>query len=92
MAWFLYNLLFLLVYPLMLPHFLWRMKRRGGYRRHFGQRLGWFDPTETRALGQGGWIWVHAVSVGEIGVALNFIRVWRARDPKAPFPVPWHIS
>ena len=85
MVWLLYNLLFLLVYPLLLPHFLWRMKRRGGYRRHFGQRLGRFDPTETRALGQGGWIWVHAVSVGEIGVALNFIRVWRARDPQARF-------
>jgi 3-deoxy-D-manno-octulosonic-acid transferase len=80
-----YTLLFLLIYPLLLPGFLLRMLRRGGYRRHFGQRFGCFSAAEWRTLGEGDWIWIHAVSVGEIQVALNFLRAWREREPGARF-------
>lgn len=40
MRWFLYNILFAVGYTLMLPGFLLRMARRGGYRRNFRHRFG----------------------------------------------------
>lgn len=85
MIFLLYNLLFHLLYPLFIPHFLWRMRKRGGYRAHFGQRFGMFSAEERARLGRGGWVWIHAVSVGEINVALNVMRLWRAREPSVRF-------
>ena len=40
MIWWLYNLVFPVAYACLLPHFLLRMMRRGGYRRGFLQRFG----------------------------------------------------
>lgn len=40
MKWFLYNGLFAVAYLAMLPSFLLRMKRRGGYRARMGDRFG----------------------------------------------------
>ncbi len=86
--WFLYNCAFTLVYLLMLPYFLRRMWRRGGYRRGFLQRLGRYDD-ETRArldaIPRAQRVWVHAVSVGEIRVALDFISELRRRRPELFF-------
>ena len=39
MKWLVYNLLFAAVYPLLLPGFLVRMLRRGGYAKRFGDRF-----------------------------------------------------
>ena len=39
MKWAVYNILFLLVYPFLLPGFLVRMLRRGGYAARFGDRF-----------------------------------------------------
>ncbi len=60
-----YRLLFIPVLLGMAPYYLLRMRRRGGYRRHFEQRLGshrWLPP-KTGACKR---IWLQAVSVGEI--------------------------
>ena len=73
---FVYNLLFPLALLLLLPGALLRMVRRGNYARNFGQRLGWYAK-ETREIllgRRGEWVWVHAVSVGEVLVALRMIR------------------
>ena len=85
MVWFLYNILFSVGFLLMLPHFFKRMKRRGGYWRDFGQRLSWYDPSLKARLKEGGRIWVHAVSVGELFVAFRFMDEVRARRPGAKF-------
>jgi 3-deoxy-D-manno-octulosonic-acid transferase len=85
MSWFFYNLLFPIGFLLMLPRFLLRMKKRGGYRDRFGQRFGCFDPEVLARLGAPGRLWVHAVSVGEMYVALDFIRAYRRRHPGARF-------
>ncbi len=85
MIWWLYNLGFVLGFALMLPRFLWRMARRGGYARNFLQRFGRYAP-ETRArLAEGGRVWIHAVSVGEVGVALRLIHELRAARPDLRF-------
>ena len=81
MRWLVYNLLFLVVYPLLLPGFLLRMLRRGGYAARMGDRIALY-PDEVRArLLKGGFVWIHAVSVGEVQVAGQLMREWRKVDP-----------
>lgn len=85
MVWFLYNILFTVVYLLMLPKFIGRMLKRGGYRAGFMQRFGCYDKETLRHIGDGGRIWIHAVSVGEIYVALKFMAGIREVEPAAEF-------
>ncbi len=85
MIWKIYNILFALVFPLMLPRFFLRMLKRGGYGRDFGQRIGWFSPSVLAQLGGLPRVWVHAVSVGELYVALELMKAWRAREPDVRF-------
>jgi 3-deoxy-D-manno-octulosonic-acid transferase len=92
MIWFLYNLIFPLVFVLMLPKFLLRMARRGGYKKHFEQRLGIYGHGVASQLQQGGRIWVHAVSVGEINVALSFIDEYRSKHPQVLFVLSTNTS
>jgi 3-deoxy-D-manno-octulosonic-acid transferase len=72
----LYNLALPLGLVCMLPGALVKMRRRNGRWRDLAQRIGCFD-TETRraidALPQRERLWVHAVSVGEVGVATKLI-------------------
>jgi 3-deoxy-D-manno-octulosonic-acid transferase len=83
MGRFLYNL-FLPVYLLVfLPGLLVKMRRRGGYGAHFWQRFGCYD-RETRAMlgeGERSW-WLHAVSVGEVLIALKLIERIQQRLPE----------
>lgn len=77
MVRFFYNLIFPFVLILMLPGFAMRMIRRGNYRHKFGQRFAIYSArtlVRLRAV-QGRAIWVHAVSVGEVLIALKFIRL-----------------
>lgn len=77
-----YNLLFPLVFVLMLPGYLRRMVRRGNYRRHFGQRLGTYSREVRAELARArSPVWVQAVSVGEMLVALKLIAALRAIRP-----------
>lgn len=85
LIWFFYNILFAIGFTLMLPRFLYRMVRRGGYARDFGQRLGLYAPELRAQLAEGGRVWIHAVSVGEIFIALKFMKEWRARKPDVRF-------
>jgi 3-deoxy-D-manno-octulosonic-acid transferase len=77
----LYRVLAPLVAAALLPGFLLRMKRRGGYRQNFGQRLGWFSERDRETLQSGGWTWIHSISVGETLVALKLARALRAIEP-----------
>ncbi len=72
----LYNLALPLGLVLMLPRALIKMRRRNGRWQDLAQRFGFF-PAETQAaihaLPQRERFWVHAVSVGEVGVAKKLI-------------------
>lgn len=85
MLWFFYNLLFSVAFVLMLPKFLSRMVRRGGYRRHFEQRIGSYGHNTAKHLNECRRIWIHAVSVGEIQIAFQFIETYRTTHPEARF-------
>jgi 3-deoxy-D-manno-octulosonic-acid transferase len=78
----LYNLAFPFVLLALLPSFLFRMLKRGKYRHKFGQRFAIYSPRVRRKLSRGGWTWVHAVSVGEVLIALKLIRELTSRDPE----------
>lgn len=87
MIWFLYNILFSAGFLLLLPHFLLRMRRRGGYSRHFGERLARYEPDVAARLAVPGRIWIQAVSVGEMNLALGFMEQIRRRRPGTRFVV-----
>ena len=82
MKWILYNFLFASVYVAMLPSFLLRMKRRGGYRARMGDRFGRYPSPFAFPPSP---IWIHAVSVGEVAVAGQLMRAMRAKDPSVRF-------
>ena len=95
MKWALYNLLFAAVYPLLLPGFLLRMCRRGGYAARFLDRFAIYPEEVMRefrgALGghddfvPSEFVWIHAVSVGEVQVAGQLMREWRRVEPGVRF-------
>ena len=68
---FLYNLLFPIGLLFFLPGYLVKMTRRGNYREKFGQRLGLYGAEVRARLTGKRSTWMHAVSVGEVGVALK---------------------
>lgn len=82
----LYNLALPLGLAYMLPGAIVKMRRRNGRWRDLAQRIGFFDK-ETRhaidALPQRERLWVHAVSVGEVGVATKLISRLLQADANA---------
>lgn len=72
----LYNIFFPAVLLILLPGAIWRMWKRGNYAHKFGQRFAWYS-ARTRSIlrrDRGRWIWIHAVSVGEVLIALKLIQ------------------
>ena len=82
---FLYNIVFPMAVLLMLPSFLLRMIRRGKYRHKFGQRFGIYSPGVREKISGTGRVWLHAVSVGEVNIALKLIQALRDADPSLVF-------
>jgi 3-deoxy-D-manno-octulosonic-acid transferase len=87
MKWLIYNALFAVGYTLMLPRFLTRMLRRGGYAAGFSERFASYGPEVAARFAGGGRLWVHAVSVGEMFVALRFIDGLRRKQPDMRFVI-----
>jgi 3-deoxy-D-manno-octulosonic-acid transferase len=78
----LYSLLWWLALPLVLGRLWWRGRREPGYRRHLGERLGFYGPKPAPDRQLTRTIMVHAVSVGETRAAEPLIdallREWPA--------------
>ena len=86
LKWSIYNALFAVVYVAMLPAFLLRMARRGGYRNRFSDRFGRYpEGLFGKSDGDGSFVWIHAVSVGEVAVAGRLMRELRAKSPGIRF-------
>jgi len=78
---FIYNLFWPIGLLFFLPGYLAKMVRRGGYREKFGQRLGIYDPELRARLSKQTSTWLHAVSVGEVIVALKLANALRTLEP-----------
>ncbi len=76
-----YNLLFPLGLLFFLPGYLRKMRRRGNYRRNFGQRFGFYGKDVLDPLPQQRPTWIHAVSVGEVAIALKLAARLRELEP-----------
>lgn len=63
------------------PAYLWKLWRRGRaeplYRHAVGERLGRYGSEPPSA----GWVWVHAVSLGETRAAAALVAALRAQQP-----------
>ncbi len=69
-----YNLLLPVFLLLSLPGYLIKMRRRGGFGTGLSERFGIYRRSISDEP-KGG-LYVHAVSVGEVFIALKFIREW----------------
>ncbi len=77
-----YNLLLPFALFILLPGSIRKMRKRGGYGRNFWQRFGMFSSELKKILRQRSRpIWMHAVSVGEVGVARKLIEALLSQDP-----------
>jgi 3-deoxy-D-manno-octulosonic-acid transferase len=78
---FIYNLFWPVGLLFFLPGYLLKMVRRGGYRQKFGQRFGLYRCNVRARLSTQKSTWLHAVSVGEVNVALKLANVLRTLTP-----------
>ncbi|HYK24307.1 MAG TPA: glycosyltransferase N-terminal domain-containing protein [Candidatus Acidoferrum sp.] len=78
---FVYNLFWPIGLLFFLPGYLAKMIRRGGYREKFGQRLGIYDGELRVRLSKRESTWLHAVSVGEVNIALKLAHALRVLEP-----------
>ena len=85
MKWFLYQLIWPLIFLILLPRFIYRMVKRGGYGLHFNHRLGIYSSTLKEKAKARSPIWVHAVSVGEMYVAITMANALRGRGQEVTF-------
>lgn len=83
-VYILYNLLLPPLLLLGLPSFLIKGFRRGGLSRGFLQRLGFLSAETLTPLGKERPLWIHAVSVGEVLIALKLIESLERSTPELP--------
>lgn len=83
----LYNVLFAVFFGLSALYYFWKMWRRGGWRRGFGERFGDIAPEKLQPLANAKVLWLHAVSVGEVGVCAQLVATLRPQLPGWKFLV-----
>lgn len=83
----LYNLLFPVCFVLSAPYYFWKLWRRGGWRRGFGERFGRIEAGKLQPLAGAKVLWLHAVSVGEVGVCAQLVATLKPQLPGWKFVV-----
>jgi 3-deoxy-D-manno-octulosonic-acid transferase len=84
----LYNILFIICFGLASPYYFWRLRRRPtDWTTGFGERFAIYDPSVKQALTNRQIIWLHAVSVGEVGLCTQLISALEPRIPNAKIVV-----
>ena len=79
---FFYNLFYPIGLIFFLPGQITKLVRRGNYRHKLGQRFGSYDSGVRTRLATPRCTWIHAVSVGEVAVALKLCAKLRQLDPE----------
>jgi 3-deoxy-D-manno-octulosonic-acid transferase len=78
---FFYNILFFIFFWLSAPWYFLKMSRRPNWRPGFMQRFGYYGPELKKKTDGRSVLWLHAVSVGEVGICLQLIRALEQRLP-----------
>ena len=78
---FFYNLFYPIGLLFFLPGQITKLVRRGNYRHKLGQRFGLYDRDVRTRLSARRCTWIHAVSVGEVAIALKLCAKLRRLDP-----------
>jgi 3-deoxy-D-manno-octulosonic-acid transferase len=78
---FFYNLLYPLGLLFFLPGQIGKLIRRGNYRHKLGQRFGFYAADVRARLASHPRTWIHAVSVGEVAIALKLSSRLERLDP-----------
>ena len=76
-----YSTLLWLLQPVYALRLVWRGRREPLYRERIGERFGFYADADL-ATASNGWVWVHAVSLGETRAAEALIDALRAERPK----------
>ncbi|HUD45238.1 MAG TPA: 3-deoxy-D-manno-octulosonic acid transferase [Candidatus Baltobacteraceae bacterium] len=84
---FVYNILFAIFFWVSAPWYFLKMSRRPNWRPGFWQRFGFYGPHVKRPDGARPVVWMHAVSVGEVGICVQLIRALEPRLPAFDFVV-----
>ncbi len=79
----LYNLLLPVVFLFGFPAWLIKMLKRGGYGTGLMERFALFR--EQKDFEKAGATYIHAVSVGEVMIALKLIKQWQKQFPSRHF-------
>jgi 3-deoxy-D-manno-octulosonic-acid transferase len=80
-----YRLLLPVLFVTAFPGWLVKMARRGGFGSGLRERIGWYrPPIEDEPCGA---VHLHAVSVGEVMLALKLLREWRKVSPEQTFVI-----
>ena len=69
----LYNILFFIGFLLASPYYFFRLQRRGNWRKGFAQRFAKYPPQLKQVITNSHVLWIHAVSVGEVGLCTQLI-------------------
>ncbi|MDF1825171.1 MAG: glycosyltransferase N-terminal domain-containing protein [Verrucomicrobiales bacterium] len=81
LVYLIYNTLLPFVLLLGFPGFIVKGIRRGGLARNFRQRFGHYRPEVRKAISGRDSIWIHAVSVGEVFLALKIVEAIHTAKP-----------
>jgi len=84
---FLYNIFFPVVFLFFLPGLIYKLIKRGGSKDTFWERFAVYSHAKIKKIKacRNKSIWVHAVSVGETQIAVDFIRRWKELHPESLF-------
>ena len=80
---FIYNLLLPVFFIVAFPAWLLKMWKRGGYGTGLMERFGSFKEEASMESRDG--VYMHAVSVGEVFIAIKLIKQWLQEDPSLQF-------
>lgn len=82
-TWVLYNILLVLLLPVVIIYLLWRLISPNRRLEGFSERLGGVAERTEGLRGDDPVVWVHAVSAGEVAAASSVIRQIRVSEPLA---------
>ena len=78
-----YNLIFTLLFFIIIPYFVIRSFKEKGFTKRFRQSMGFVHDDEIAAVAKQNCIWIHGASVGEIVATSPLVKEIKRTMPNA---------